>query len=235
MNNTTQALTNYQILFLIGGLLTSTVALLPTAHASDINPTKEQMVLALAETPGRDSAIAPLLARSVSTFLKSSGNALTSPTKIVTTNTKWSSITNIISSYTATALSQGDTAHITDVDDLYFEPSESVTENKTNIDELCVFSSTGAYNLIFSTVNGSFTLKSSTTSSYIPYTLDWITRSTLPLSYHKPLIGLLSGSMNQLCDESAKVHIKMTISPKAFNLAEPGEYKDTLTILFQPE
>jgi len=128
-----------------------------------------------------------------------------------------------------------DAVLITKVDDLFMGTRSVLTQNQVNADAVCVFSSTGSYNLIITTSNGSFALGSDTTTTEIPYSLAWITNSTVPVTYNTPIVGLVGDSRSIDCNGTTNAIFQITVTPAAFNPADPGSYQDTLTMLVQPE
>lgn len=128
-----------------------------------------------------------------------------------------------------------DAVLITDLDDLFLGTNGVLNANKTDADAVCVFSSTGSYNISITSVNGSFVLQSDTTTSDIAYSLNWITDTTFPVTYNRTIPDLIGDSASTNCNGTTNAIFQVTVTPEEFNSAEPGTYQDTLTLLVQPE
>ncbi len=128
-----------------------------------------------------------------------------------------------------------DAVLITDLDDLFLGTNGVLNGNKVDADAVCVFSSTGSYNISITSVNGSFVLQSDTTTSDIAYSLSWITDTAFPVTYNNTIPDLIGDSLSTNCGGSTNAIFQVTVTPEEFNAAEPGTYQDTLTLLVQPE
>lgn len=128
-----------------------------------------------------------------------------------------------------------DAVLITDVDDLFLGTRGALFDNQVNSDAVCVYSSTGSYNLAITTANGLFSLQSPNTTTAIPYSLEWITDIATPVVYNNPINGLIGDSQSINCNGTTNAIFQITVTPTAFNAAAPGNYQDTLTLLVQPE
>jgi len=124
---------------------------------------------------------------------------------------------------------------ITKIDDLFMGSRGVLINNQVNADAVCVFSSTGSYNLVITTNNGSFQLESSQTLTDIPYSLEWITTYSTPVVYNNIINGLIGDRRSVDCNGTTNAIFQITVTPAAFNSAQPGNYQDTLTFLVQPE
>jgi spore coat protein U-like protein len=128
-----------------------------------------------------------------------------------------------------------DAVIITDVDDLNLGTSGALFENQVATDGVCVYTSTGSYNLAITTANGLFSLQSGTTTTGIAYSLEWITDRATSVIYNSPIIGLIGDSKSINCKGTTNALFQLTVTPGAFNAADPGNYQDTLTLLVAPE
>ncbi len=124
---------------------------------------------------------------------------------------------------------------ITKVDDLFMGTRGVLNNNQVNADAVCVFSSTGTYNLLITTANGEFELRSPDTTTDIAYSLDWITTYSTPVTYNSSINGLVGDGRSIDCNGTTNAIFQVTVTPAAFNSAQPGNYQDTLTLLVQPE
>lgn len=128
-----------------------------------------------------------------------------------------------------------DAVLITDVDDLNLGTSGALFENQVATDGVCVYTSTGSYNLAITTANGLFSLQSGTTTTDIAYTLEWITDTATSVVYNTPITGLIGDSQSINCNGTTNALFQLTVTSGAFNAADPGNYQDTLTLLVAPE
>jgi spore coat protein U-like protein len=130
---------------------------------------------------------------------------------------------------------KGNAVLITDVDDLFLGTHGTLDTKKVSADAVCVYSSTGAYNLAITTINGYFALQSTSTTTDIPYSLEWITDVATPVLHNSPINGLIGDSQSINCNGSTNAIFQQTVRRAAFNAADPGSYQDTLTLLVAPE
>jgi spore coat protein U-like protein len=128
-----------------------------------------------------------------------------------------------------------DAVLITDVDDLNLGTRGALLENQVATDGVCVYTSTGSYSLSITSANGLFSLKSETTQTDIGYSLNWITDTTTSVVYNSPIVGLIGDGRSITCNATTNALFQLTITPSAFNAADPGNYQDTLTLLVAPE
>ena len=78
-------------------------------------------------------------------------------------------------------------------------------------------------------------LASDTTTTDIPYSLEWITDVTTSVVYNNTIVGLIGDSQSITCNGTSNAIFQITVTPAAFNAAAPGSYQDTLTLLVAPE
>lgn len=128
-----------------------------------------------------------------------------------------------------------DTVQITDVDDLVLGTFSSLDASLSVSDDVCVYSSSGAYGLVVTSANGAFALKDVATTTEIPYSIDWLVASAITVIYGDPLVGLAGNANNVSCDGTTNASFQATVTAADFNAADPGDYSDTLTFLIQPE
>lgn len=128
-----------------------------------------------------------------------------------------------------------DTVQITDVDDLVLGTFSSLNASLTVSDEVCIYSSSGAYALVVTSANGAFALQDGQTTTEIPYSIDWLVASANMVSYGIPLVGLAGNATDVSCGGTTNASFQATVNTADFNAADPGGYSDTLTLLIQPE
>jgi hypothetical protein len=124
---------------------------------------------------------------------------------------------------------------ITDVDDLNLGTAGSLSATATQSDSVCVFSSTGAYNITLSSANGSFILSDTNTTTDIAYSVDWTVGTATTAVYNAPITGLVGDSNAIDCGATTNASFAVSVTAANFNAADPGNYTDTLTLLVQPE
>lgn len=128
-----------------------------------------------------------------------------------------------------------DTVRISNVDDLVLGTFSSLSASLSVSDDVCVYSTSGAYGLIVTSTNGTFALKDIGTSTLIPYLIDWQVSATNSVTYGTPLTGLTGNANNISCDGTTNASFEATVTAADFNAADPGGYSDTITFLIQPE
>ncbi len=128
-----------------------------------------------------------------------------------------------------------DAVQISGVDDLEMGIRGSLTESQSVDDDLCVFSSTGTYNLTVTSANFFFALTGANTSSNIIYTLSWTTDTTRAITHGNAITSLIGDDSSLDCNGGTNANLQVTITPQNFNSADPGSYRDTVTLLVQPE
>ena len=129
-----------------------------------------------------------------------------------------------------------DAVQITGINDIDMGISAVLSEDQSVSDDVCVFSSTGGYNLTVTSANNGFLLSDSNTSTDIAYSLEWITTaSTQLVGYGSQVTGFVGDSNSLDCSGSTNASFRVTIVTTNFNSADPGTYTDTMTLLVQPE
>ena len=132
-------------------------------------------------------------------------------------------------------ISKLNVVQITDLDDINLGTAGNLTATASASDDVCVFSSTGGYNITITSANGAFQLEDANTTTDIPYSLDWTAGSTTAVTYSTPVTGLVGDSTSVDCNASTNASFEVSVTAADFNAADPGSYTDTLTMLVQPE
>ena len=132
-------------------------------------------------------------------------------------------------------INKGNAVQITDVDDIDLGTSGNLSATATQSDSVCVFSSTGAYNVTVTSSNGSFILTDTNTTTDIVYTVDWTVGTLAAVTYNTAITGLVADSTAIDCGATTNATFTVSVAAAAFNAADPGSYTDTLTLLVQPE
>lgn len=132
-------------------------------------------------------------------------------------------------------MTKQDAVQISGIDDINLGIRGNLSATEVGSDSLCVFSSTGAYSIVVTSSNGSFELMDSNNTTAIPYSVDWIVASTRAVSYNTPLAGLIGNSTAVDCEGNTNATFQVSVEAADFNSAEPGDYRDTLTLLVTPE
>ncbi len=132
-------------------------------------------------------------------------------------------------------IAKGNAVQITNLDDINLGAQGNLTATATQSDDVCVFSSTGGYNITLTSANGAFELADINTTTSIPYSVDWIAGTTTTAGYNTAITGLTGDSSAVDCDGSTNATFSVSVTAPDFNAADPGTYTDTLTMLVQPE
>lgn len=132
-------------------------------------------------------------------------------------------------------IAKGNAVQITNLDDINLGAQGNLTATATQSDDVCVFSSTGGYNITLTSANGTFELTDASTTTNIPYTVDWIAGTTTTAVYNTPITGLTGDSTAVDCNAGTNATFSVSVAAPDFNAADPGSYTDTLTMLVQPE
>ena len=130
---------------------------------------------------------------------------------------------------------------ISKVDDIDFGNQSTLTADAVASDQVCVFASTGGYNITASGdgVGNAFTLSAGGTS-VLPYSVRWnegaVTSTLLPGA---PATGFVGNSAAADCggtgDANTNASFEVTIDQTNFNMAAAGTYSGTLTLKVMPE
>ena len=132
-------------------------------------------------------------------------------------------------------ITKPDTVQITDVNDLVLGSFSSLDTSLSVSDDVCVYSSSGAYGLVVTSTNGAFELKDGGTTTVMPYSIDWLVASAITVSYGVALVGIAGNASSVSCDGTPNASSEATVTAADFNAADPGGYSDTVTFLIQPE
>ncbi len=119
---------------------------------------------------------------------------------------------------------------ITNVDDIDLGTHATLGANAVASDDVCVFSSTSAYNLTVTSANGIFELQNG--GDAIPYALTW---DAAAVTESGVMSGLTGDNTSLNCSGGTNATFEVTVDSADFNAANPGTYTDTLTLLVQPE
>lgn len=124
---------------------------------------------------------------------------------------------------------------ISGVSDVDLGARSSLASSERYTERLCVYSSTGAYAVTATSINGAFELRSDDAPSVIIYRLQWVSGGARDLQPAVTIGGLLGNSNNIDCNGGQNASFRIIISASNFNSAEPGVYSDTLMLLVRPE
>ncbi len=120
---------------------------------------------------------------------------------------------------------------ITDVDDINLGTQATLAADATGSDDVCIFSSTGAYTVTASSANTVLELQDGANS--IPYALEW-DGNALSLGTATPLAPADSSSLTCAGSGGTNASFGVTVASADFNAAAPGTYTDTLTFVVSP-
>ncbi len=133
-------------------------------------------------------------------------------------------------------ISKDNVVQITMLDDINLGTHGNLTATATGDDDVCVFSSTGGYNITITSANGSFDLDDANTTTDIPYSVVWTAgASTATAVYATAMTGMLGNSTATDCNGVTNANFEVSVTAADFNAADPGSYTDTLTLLVTPE
>lgn len=142
------------------------------------------------------------------------------------------------------SITKGETAQISGLDDIALGSWSTGDAAPTQADALCVYTSTGNYEITATSANATgttFRLKDSG-SNYINYTVDWTDDAAVPvttaLSSGVLLAGQVGDAANTDCGGVMNASVTVNIAnggAGGMNAAATGNYSDTLTLLVAPE
>ena len=139
-------------------------------------------------------------------------------------------------------VTKGDGVRISDLQDFDFGVGTTVPLKL--IDDICIYSTTGSYNItVFSNGNGSggtqLRMTSATTTEFIQYFAqfrpDTNSQSGNNLSHNIPSATYNNAdTVSDSCSGGVNSRLIIEISEPSYNAATPDTYTDTLTLLVQP-
>lgn len=133
------------------------------------------------------------------------------------------------------SFSKQNSVRISGVDDINLGTRASLTASERFTESFCVYSSTGAYAVTATSINGAFELQDEYGGGAIIYRLQWVSSGTWDLVPAVAVGGLLGDVSNIDCAGSDNASIRIIISESSFNHADPGVYSDTLMLLVRAE
>lgn len=135
-------------------------------------------------------------------------------------------------------ITKGDLVRVSQLADLLFPAFAIMPADTTESTEICVYSTTGGYNLTASSPNANATqLRLASGGNFMPYALsldDGNGPNSLP--HNQQVSGLTNAdTSNDLCAGGTNATLSATILETDFNAAPQGAYADTVTLTFNPE
>jgi len=127
---------------------------------------------------------------------------------------------------------------ITSVGDLNMLTHSTLAADMTANDDVCVFSSTGGYNITVTSDTGSFDLSGTgATPASLPFGFTWETVATgvQAIPYGTPLAGLAGDNTSLNCGGGTNAEFEATIAAVDFNAIVPDTYSATVSIEVAPE
>ena len=119
------------------------------------------------------------------------------------------------------------------MDDIDLGTHPSLAADAVGSDSVCVFNSTGGYDVTVTSVNG-FELDSGTAT--IPYAVTWAAGGGAAADATAGTIsGLTGDSASTTCGGGTNATFEVTVAAADFNAADPGTYTDTLTLFVEPQ
>ena len=139
-------------------------------------------------------------------------------------------------------LTKGDAVRISELQDIYFAAGTTLPPKQ--IDDVCVYSTTGAYTVTASSQgNGSggtqFRMLSGVTSDFVRYFVEWrpdtFSQNGDALLHNQPSSTYNNAdNVSDNCSGGVNSRIIIEIDSATFNAALPDSYTDVLTLLVQP-
>lgn len=124
---------------------------------------------------------------------------------------------------------------ISGINDINLGSRASLTSSERHTEDVCVYTSTGAYAVTATSLNGVFELRSEDGSDAIIYRLQWISGGTKDLLPSVAIRGLPGHVSDIDCNGDLNASIRIIVSASSFNRADPGVYTDTLLLLVRAE
>lgn len=127
---------------------------------------------------------------------------------------------------------------ISDVDDIDLGSHPVLAADATGSDDVCVFNSTGSYNVTVTSANN-FSLDS-TAGQSIAYAVTWAEvvgglAGPAADATNGQLTGLTGDATAVDCSGGTNATFTVTVAQADFNAAAPGTYEDTLTMMVEPQ
>ncbi|MFK7860423.1 MAG: hypothetical protein AB8B64_16510 [Granulosicoccus sp.] len=124
---------------------------------------------------------------------------------------------------------------ISGLDDINLGTRASLTTSEQYTENICVYSSTGAYAVTATSANGAFELRSENGPDTILYRLQWVSGNAQDLVPAVSVGGFIGDVSDIDCAGSQNASIRIIVSKTSFNSADPGIYSDTLVLLVRAE
>ena len=136
------------------------------------------------------------------------------------------------------SVTKGELVRVSQLADMVFPPMPTMAADTTLTDDICVFSTTGGYNLTATSPNASATqLRMAAGGNFLNYSLalnDLTVTQGLP--HGTPVTGFTgANTTDDLCSGGTTATLEATILSTDFNAVPQGAYTDTVTLTFNPE
>ena len=124
---------------------------------------------------------------------------------------------------------------ISNVDDVDLGTQATLAADAVGGDDVCVFASTGGYDITVSGAGTAFELTG--TGGTIPYAVTWAANggAAAAVTFGTTITGLAGDTDSLTCAGGTNARFEVTVAAAAFNAADPGTYTDTLTLFVEPE
>lgn len=136
---------------------------------------------------------------------------------------------------TVISFTKQNSVRISGLNDINLGTRSSLATSERHTADLCVYSSTGAYAVTATSLNGKFELRSGNGPDAILYRLQWVSGGTRDLLPAISVSGLIGHVSDIDCNGYLNASIRIIVSASSFNNADPGAYSDTLMLLVRPE
>lgn len=133
------------------------------------------------------------------------------------------------------SITKGELVRISQLSDLLFPPTATAVANLTQTDTVCIYSTTGGYNITATSPQafGAQLRMNDGGTNNMNYALDF---GGTGLPHGTNVTGFLgANTTDDLCSGGTNASITATILMADFNTAPGGAYSDTVTLTFAPE
>ena len=136
------------------------------------------------------------------------------------------------------SITKGELVRVSQLADILFPPMATMAADTTLTTDICVFSTTGGYNVTVTSPNANVNqLRLAAGGNFLPYSMsldDYAAPQTLPHGIQRT--GFTGADpVNDLCSGGTNATLSATILSADFNAVPAGAYADTVTMTFNPE
>lgn len=136
------------------------------------------------------------------------------------------------------SITKGNIVRISQLADMPFPAMPTMAANTTINTNVCIFSTSGAFNILGSSPNSlGIQTRLRSGANYMNYVATFSSSLNTFNITHGVATGVFTGAetVNELCSGGTNATLSATITAANFNAAPQGAYSDTLTLLFSPQ